>query len=154
MLDNINDVIKVYQDGKLIGKEVFYKKIRSYDNEKYFYLGVGNPKRNDPPNSQYPNYFNGYISTFAVYNCNLNDNEILEISKNENNNLKENFGDYISSQDLQIYYDPNFTEGYKLKDLSDNLNNGKIFNCEIVDLEFEKYKRNAKLFYREYLFNH
>ena len=91
MLDNINDVIKVYQDGKLIGKEVFYKKIRSYDNEKYFYLGVGNPKRNDPPNSQYPNYFNGYISTFAVYNCNLNDNEILEISKNENNTFKSKY---------------------------------------------------------------
>jgi hypothetical protein len=146
-LDNINNVIKVYQDGKLIGKEVFYKKIRSYDNEEYFYLGVGNPKRNDPPNSQYPNYFNGYISTFAVYNCNLNDNEILEISKNENNNLNENFGDYKSSQDLQLYYDPNFTERYKLKDLSGNLNNGKIYNCEIVDLEFEKYKR-IKIPYR------
>ena len=141
VLDNINNVIKVYQDGKLIGQKTFNKKIRSYDDEKYFYLGTGNPKRNDPFTSQYPNYFKGYISTFAAYNGNLNDNEILEISKNENNNLKENFGNYISSQDLQLYYDSNFIEGYKLKDLSGNLNNGKIFNCEIVDLEFEKYKR-------------
>ena len=49
---------KVYQDGKFIGETQPYKKLYNYSEQANFYLGVGNPKRNDPPNSQYPNYFN------------------------------------------------------------------------------------------------
>jgi len=141
VIDNVGDIINVYQDGYLIGQTRFFKKIRSYENERYFYLGAGNPKRDDLPNSQYPDYFKGYITNFAVYNCKLSENEILEISKNKDFKLNQNFGNYKSATDLELYYDANFVENYKLKDLSGNLNNGKIFNCEVVDLELEKYKR-------------
>lgn len=147
VIDNVSDIIKVYQDGEFIDQVRFFKNIRSYDDERFFYLGVGNPNRNDPANSQYPDYFKGYITNFVVYNCKLSDVEILEISKNEDSDLTQNFGNYKSASDLEVYYNPNFIENYKLNDLSGNLNRGKIYNCEIVDLDFEKYK-NIKIPYR------
>ena len=140
IVDNVGDIIKVYQDGEIIGQVRFFKKIQSYNEERYFYLGVGNPKRNDPANSLYPNYFKGYITNFVVYNCKLTENEILEISKNEDSDLTKNFGNYMSANNLELYYDSNQIENYKLKDLSGNLNRGNIYNCEIVDLNFDKYK--------------
>ena len=39
-----------------------------------------------------------------------------------------------------IYYDANFIETYELKNLVSKKFNGKFYNCEIVDLNFDEYK--------------
>lgn len=133
-IDSINCVISAYQDGIKIGNIDFENRLMSY-NQKYFYLGVGDPNRKEDEK-----YFRGYINQFAVFSTVLEENEIVEISKNINNVLNEDFDDYNSSQSLQLYYDSRFISEYKLTDLSVNNNDGEIVNCEIVNIEPEKFK--------------
>ena len=151
-INNVNSQIKVYQDGKLIGECYYHEKLRSYKDQEFFYIGVGNPNRDNPANSEYPKYYKGTMSVFANFNCVLTDSEIEEISKNDNLNLKENFGNYNSSTYLKIYYDTKFIENYILTDLSGNENNGEIVNCEIVKLSFTKYKTISVPFRRDSTF--
>ena len=122
----IDNIIKVYQDGIYIGQTESFKKLYKYKAEPYFYLGVGNPKRDI-----IPNYFKGYIDTFAYYDNILTDNQIKEISI-DNTDLRN----YKSKNDLKIYYDANYIENYKLTDLSEDENNGDIIGCEIVESDF------------------
>ena len=128
--------IKVYQDGEFIGETREYRKLFFYRKNKHFYLGVGNPDRVFTPN-----YFSGTISSFAYYNTLLNDDEIKEISLNNENLLNVNFGNYTSSKSLMTYYDTNYIENYQLVDLSGNLNNGIIENCQIVKSIFGEYTK-------------
>jgi hypothetical protein len=72
---------------------------------------------------------------------------VFEISNNEGELLNENFGLYNSSENLTMYFDARYIDDYKMTDLSINNNNGQIFNCEIVDLMFDKYK-TIKIPYR------
>ena len=128
-IDTIDNIIKVYQDGIYIGQTQSFKKLYKYKIEPYFYLGVGNPKRDI-----IPNYFKGHIDTFAYYDNILTDNQIKEIST-DNTDLRN----YNSINDLKIYYDANYIENYKLTDLSNNKNDGEIVGCEIVESDFLPY---------------
>ena len=134
-LDATNKVIKVYQDGQYVGETMVYKKLYYYKKEPYFYLGVGKPNR-----EKIENYFRGTIDKFAYFDEILTDDEIIDISNNENLSLTKNFMNYKSSEFLKIFYDTNFIENYELVDLSRNGNNGIIENCDIVDSEYEKFK--------------
>jgi hypothetical protein len=136
-LDILDNIFRVYQDGIFIGQTKPYKRLHKYQNEPFFYLGVGKPDR-----ETIPNFFKGHIDSFSYYDKILNDSEILEISNN-NSDLKK----YKSSNDLKLYYDANYISEYKLIDLSGNDNKGEIVNCEIVDYEFEDYKE-IKIPYR------
>jgi hypothetical protein len=126
--------IGVYQDGEFIGETREYRKLFFYRKNEYFYLGVGNPDRENNPN-----YFTGTISSFAYYNSLLSAEEIKEISLNKYNLLNVDFGVYKSSKSLMLYYDANYIENYELVDLSGNLNNGIIEKCEIINDIFEEY---------------
>jgi hypothetical protein len=128
-LDANNKIFKVYQDGKFIGQTEPYKRLYKYRTESNFYLGVGNPDR-----ERIPNYFKGYIDSFAYYDSLLSDDEIFEISTTTENLKKLNSG-----YNLKTYYDANHIIHYKLKDLSRNNNHGEINGCEIVDLQFDDY---------------
>ena len=46
----------------------------NYVKQEYFYLGAGDPNREDSPN-----YFKGYIDKFIVFNEILNDEQIKQI---------------------------------------------------------------------------
>jgi hypothetical protein len=70
----------------------------------------------------------------------LSDSEIKELSKNENFNFNQDFGDYHSSTYLKTYYDTKNIKNYTLTDLSTSGNDGEIINCEVVNLSFTKYK--------------
>ena len=146
-ISKVSNTISVYQDGYLLDRIYFFKKLHDYSNEKFFYLGIGNPKRDDPAKMEYKKLFKGYITSFAAFNCVLSDDEVFEISDNEQNDLRNNFGKYFSSENLITYYDANHIEGYKLIDLSGNMNHGKIYSCEIVDFEFSDYNQ-VKIPYR------
>lgn len=132
---NPNDnLIKFYQDGEMVSEQP-YRNLYNYTEEKYFYLGVGNPNRvNDE------NFFRGLINTFAVFDTELSHEEIQELSNNKYFGLTQNFGNYKSDYSLKLYYDAKFIKGYKLMDLSGNGNDGEIVNCEIVGQSFEDVK--------------
>ena len=125
--------LKVFQDGVIIGYNEF-RRLHNYLNEEHFYLGVGNL------NADNKKWFRGLIDSFAIFNKELSSDEILEISKNEFFGLTQNFGDYVSPDSLQVYYDAKFIKGYKLIDLSGNGNDGEIINCEIVGTVSETTK--------------
>ena len=132
--------ISVYQDGVLIDMINFYTDLYSYNEEKYFYLGAGKPNREHEYAGGNSKYFKGYLSVFASYDKVLNESEVYEISKKDGKDLTKNFGNYISSQNLIVYYDTKHIEKYELVDLSGNGNYGKIVNCEITQLNLEEYK--------------
>jgi hypothetical protein len=127
--------IKMYQDGQLVDKKIMKDTVYNYRRQIKLYLGAGDPKR-------YSNnkYFQGLISSVAIYNTILNDDEIKEISTNKFFGLTQNFGDYTSADYLKLYYDAKFIKSYNLMDLSGNKNDGKIMNCEIVGYQIEDTK--------------
>jgi hypothetical protein len=134
--DAIDKIIKVYQDGKFIGKtdEIgrFYSE---YKKEKHFYLGVGKPDRDS-----IPNWFNGYFKSFAYYDGLLEDVEIEQIGTTLHGLLTENFENYKSKHLLKTYYNSSYILDYKLTDLSKNDNDGEIINCEIVNTMYDDEK--------------
>ena len=127
-------IAKVYQDGILIGETTEYRKLFNYTKEKYYYLGVGDPNRKN-----IPNFFKGYINSFAHWDTLLSEEEIEHFSSLETELLNHNYKDYDSLKYLNTYYDANYIKKYHLTDLSDNGNDAKIYNCEIVDLDIPKY---------------
>jgi hypothetical protein len=133
--DTTNNFIDIFQDGELIDKIYHFEKLIKYNKPSFFYLGVGDPNR-----EHNPKYFKGNIDSFVVFNELLEDDEILEISKNKYFGLTQNFGDYRSSHTINTYYDCKFIKEYKLIDLSGNKNDGEIVNCEIIEQEIDEYK--------------
>jgi hypothetical protein len=126
--------LKVYQDGEFIGETPYFKRLYFYRKEKFFYLGVGKPDR-----ELIPNYYIGHIDSFAYFDSILELDEIEEISNNDIYLIRKNFGNYRSSSNLKCYYDAGHIKKYTLTDLSGNENHAEIFNCEVVDLDFEDY---------------
>lgn len=137
VIDNDDSTIKAYQDGIKIGEVDILNKLRKY-SEKNLYLGAGNPYRKNNEK-----YFKGYINKFAIFSTALDDMEIKDISKYNDNILTYDFGNYKSSDYLNTYYDAKVIRDYKLVDLLGRGNNGEIVNCEIVDL----YSVNDKIVY-------
>jgi len=135
--DSIDKIFKLYQDGNFIGETKPFKKLYPYKKQPYFYLGVGNPDR-----EVIPNYFKGGIDSFAYYDELLSADEINKISNNSKD-LRNN----KSVINLKTYYDANNIINYELIDLSNNNNIGKIFGCDLVDLEQNNFKE-IKIPYR------
>lgn len=133
-VDNVNKLIKVYQDGELIGEIDSFDNLHQYNKEPFFYLGVGDPNREINQK-----YFKGYIDYFIAFSDVIDEKEVMEISKNKYGSLMQNFGDYKSADLITLYYDARYVREYRLMDLSGNNNRGEIVNCEIVDLELPKY---------------
>jgi len=134
VFDRNEKIIKVYQDGKFIGQTDNFKRLYFYRKEPKFYLGAGKPGR-----EKIPNLFKGTIDSFAYFNEVLSEEEIIEISNNTENYLNESFGDYKSNDSLQMYYDADFIEKYKLIDLSKNNKNAKIMNCEVLRPKYSEH---------------
>jgi len=114
-----DSIIKLYQDGELIG-ETKYEEL-SDDRNRDFYLGKE---------------FKGLIHSFALYDRVLNEGEIEEIFKNKHFGLTY----FNSANSLKTYYEAAFTKNYQLVDLSGNNNKGKMHNCEIVPYTIESSK--------------
>lgn len=121
--------ILVYQDGILIGETGGFKEGYSYEDQRYFYLGAGNPKRKGDPN-----FYSGFIDTFAVIEEEISSEQVSKLSRSLD------FSQYKNKGSLHVHYDSDFIESYKLKDLSGNGNDGSIFKCEIVNREVESHE--------------
>ena len=134
VMDRFEKIFKVYQDGIFIGQTEPYKRLYNYKSEPNFYLGVGKPDR-----EKIPNYFKGYIDSFAIWDECLTDDEVETIGKNDKHLLNKNFKNYKSSEALSLYYDANHIWNYKLTNLAKKGNDGEIVNCEMVELEVPEY---------------
>jgi hypothetical protein len=121
--------IVVYQDGIRLGETGGFENSYSYEDQRYFYLGAGNPKRKGDPN-----FYSGFIDTFGVIEKELSSDQIVRLCKTLD------FSEYKDSGDLHLHYDSNFIESYKLKDLSGNGNDGSIFKCEIIERNVDKFQ--------------
>ena len=128
VMDRLEKKFKMYKDGELIGETQIFKKLYPYKKEEYFYLGAGNPNREN-----LENYLKGEISTFAYYDEVLDEYEIKEISLS--NKL---YTDTLELKHPKLYYDTNYIENYQLVDLCGSELKGEIFNCEIVEVEDKK----------------
>lgn len=137
-IDRKINTIKVYQDGDLIGIiEKFDGLYKNYNTKKNFYLGVGNPNREGDPN-----FFKGEINFFAYFDEVLTDDEVKGILIDTNDLPKS----------LKLHYDSTEIENYKLKDLTDNGNDGEIVKCEITDVILDDVKEVKIPFRRKSLF--
>ena len=100
------------------------------NKEKYFYLGVGDPNREE---KQKQNWLNGTLSHFAVYPEVLNQNEIERLGANINRSLFST----IESKPI-VYYDGKFMRDRELIDLSGNDNHGNCFNTYHKETNFNE----------------
>jgi hypothetical protein len=139
--DATNKTVEVYQDGIFVGITEKINKVYPYEKNPNFYLGVSNPYSKDTKiNKNSTKFYKGYIDSLVIFDKKLNSNEVLEISNIENTLLTNDFGDYVSSNSIILYYDTEHIEDYQLIDLSKNGNNGTIYNCEIAQLDYNEYK--------------
>lgn len=134
-INPLKKVVKMYQDGEIVGEKEYEDTLYEYENVNKFYLGVGNPEREETPK-----YFKGLVNSFAVFDKELKEREILTISKNQSFGLTQNFKGYNSSNNLTLYYDSKIIKDNKLIDLSGNENHGKILSCKTVEFNFDKIK--------------
>ena len=109
--------ITVYINGEKVGQNT-YDTLKMMSS-KYLYLGVGNPDRDKKQN-----WFNGSISSFAVYNKSLSDNEIAQLNTDVNKSLFE----YETSENLKMYYDLQYVNGNNIIDLTGNSYTGYTYN--------------------------
>jgi len=120
--------IEFYLNGEKIGRKGIKDLLYPYWDEKYMYLGVGNPLREEKQK-----YFYGYITEFAIFSRELNTVEIKALNNNSRYGLTQEFGEYSPQTDLEVYYDGRHTVGNSLKDLSGKDNNGQLIECNLVE---------------------
>lgn len=122
-VDRHNKKITVYQDGQFIGDITMENPLMNYIQQEYFFLGAGNPFREESPN-----YFKGYFDKLIIFGDILPEDEIKELPNN------------ITNDSIELHYDAKRIENYQLVDLSGNKNNGEIVNCEITGLRHNEDK--------------
>lgn len=126
-IDRVEKEVSLYQDGEYVDtvklKSNFYDK-----REKSLYLGCENIRTK--------RFFKGTLYSAAVFNRALSAEEILTISQNKYHSLLQDFGEYKSADNLEIYYDTKFIRQYKLVNLV-NSELGYMTKCEIVPCTFE-----------------
>lgn len=118
-----NPEVSLYINGEYIDRS-FFDKLLPLQKQKYIYLGVGDPEREEKNN-----WFKGSIDRFAIFNKKLLNKDLVELTKTDSLNLfNASFSDNISS-----YYEMLNVNGNILYDLKGK-NDGYIFNCEQVYL--------------------
>ena len=122
------NTVTLYQDNKIVGKEVLDEKIWNYNKEGKVYLGCSAPDQDQEQQS----FYRGYIDVFATFNCALTKKTISAISENRNFGLLSKFENYDNEGNLTCYFDAKFIRHYKLVDLSGNGIEGKINGCAII----------------------
>jgi hypothetical protein len=143
-IDITEEKINVYQDGVYIGSPDTFGKLHTYTTEKSFYLGASDPKR-----LVNPNFFKGYFDKFVLFEEVLSEDEIYKISNHHNEGIMK---DFSKKNNISLYYNSKFIDGYRLADLTGSRNFGMINNCEIVNLELSKIREVKIPFRRESTF--
>lgn len=133
-------IISLYINGEFVGSKEMSDLMQL--DQRYIYLGVGNPERKGGEN-----YFKGLINNFAIYNDVLSKKEIQEIS----NNTKYSLYEFNSRKNLTLYFDSKFINGYQFVDLVGR-NRSIIKNCKKVEITEETTKKVPVPFRRPGIF--
>jgi hypothetical protein len=121
-------ILKMYQDGKLIGKKMISRRLLDTKQEK-FLIGIASIDREDDRKS-----FRGFVSDFAYWNKALEINEVQGLHQNKGMSYLIDDNQYNSSQNLKIYYDfkhTTFDKSYdyeqgQVMNLVDKFSYGKV----------------------------
>ena len=92
-------ILKMYQDGKLIGKKMISRRLLDTKQEK-FLIGIASIDREDDRKS-----FRGFVNDFAYWDKALEVNEIQGLHQNKGMSFMVDDKQYSSSDNLKIYYD-------------------------------------------------
>jgi len=120
--------IEFYLNGEKVGTKGIKDTLHPYWDQKYMYLGVGDPLR-----EKVQKYFYGYITEFAVFSRELTAEEIKSLNNNSRHSLTQEFDRYSPGNELEVYYDGRHTIGNTLVDLSRNNKDGQLINCGLVE---------------------
>lgn len=123
--------VTLYQSGKLVGRDILNQRLMSYNEQPYIYLGVGDPNR-----FRNKKYFWGSIDTFAIFDKELEQDEITSLSNNKIFGLTYPFKNYNSVDNLQLYYDAKFVRDNQIIDLSGNNNNGILHRTSLTETQY------------------
>jgi hypothetical protein len=126
-IDRVEKELSLYQDGDYVGT-VKLKSDFCDKRERSLYLGCENLRTK--------RFFKGTLYSTAVFNRVLLPEEILAVSQNKYHSLLQDFGEYKSADNLEIYYDTKFIRQYKLVNLV-NSELGYMTKCEIIPCTFE-----------------
>ena len=126
-----NRMLKMYQDGELVGKKTVTRKLYA-SKQGEFLIGIASVEREDDRKS-----FRGYVSDFAYWDKALKRNEIQGLYQNSGMSFLYDDNQYESSNNLKIYYDfkhSKFTNSYsyekgEVMDLVHPRICGTIHNC-------------------------
>ena len=133
-VDQLNQTVKMFQDGKKVSEGRIGGKLMSYGSEKNMYIG----KANNVPD--YHRSFGGLVDYFGFYYHGLMESELREITKDTDHGLLENFGRYKSAHSLAVCYDMRSSTYDKVIDLSGNGRDGVIYHCDrVVNTDREEF---------------
>lgn len=113
---------KFFINGSLVDNHR-YGKLYGINKPQKFYLGAGDPSRDSEPN-----FFNGNISKFIIFNEALSDSECINLTNLNSLELE----DFEDTSNINNYYDFNTSDNV----LEDKVgyNNGTIHNCTQTDI--------------------
>lgn len=135
--------VSLWINGRQMGS-LEYDKMMNIGKEKYFYLGVGDPNREEEMKQ---NYLNGTLSHFAIYPEILSQNEIERLGANVSRSLFST----IETKPI-LYYDGKFMRDRELIDLSGNQHHGNCFNTYHKETNFNTSKKVPMPFRRDGVF--
>lgn len=129
VVDQVENLIKFYQDGELVDETKFKGRLINHASQKEMYLGDSPSLVN---NKRKP--FKGTIDYFAMFNHSLEESQIKEISKNQGLGLTESFGDYIAPHTLAICLDMRTATYSTVFDLTGKKRHGQVKDCNKVEI--------------------
>lgn len=135
--------VTLWINGKQIGS-LSYDKMMNIGKEKFYYLGVGDPDREE---KEKRNFLNGTLSHFAVYGEILNQTEIERLGANVTRSLFT----VIETNPL-VYYDGKFMRDRELLDLSGNDLHASGFNTYHKETDYKTSKKVPVPFRKKGLF--
>ena len=135
--------VTLWINGQQIGM-LDYDKMMDLKKEKYYYLGVGDPNRED---TEKRNHLNGTLSHFAVYGELLSQTDIQRLGANITRSLFTT----IEVKPI-VYYDGKYMKDKELIDLSGNNRHATGFNTYHKETDFKTSKKVPIPFRRKGIF--
>jgi len=130
VINQVDNIIKFYQDGELVDETEFEGRLINHASQKEMYLGDSPSLVN---NKRRP--FKGTIDYFAMFNHSLEESQVKEICKNKSMGLTESFGDYIAPHTLSVCFDMKTSTYSSVFDLSGKKRNAEVKDCSRVPIE-------------------
>jgi len=119
------DRFTFYQNGEIVDSKKI-EKLYDYTKEDFIYLGCAHSD-----NKEYSYNFKGKISEVAIWNSALDMKEVKSLYNNNYiKSLTDSFDEYVSSNNLLLYYDFKHIVGNQVLDNSGWFNSGDIVGAK------------------------